>query len=276
MKIAQIAPLYESVPPKYYGGSERIVSYLTDELVRQVGERLGEGEGVLVFDPSAFAKSGQDSVGVGRQWCGRLGKVDNCQVAVYMGYVSRHEHALVDTRLFLPKAWALDPERRQKAGVPPEVRFRTRHQLCLEMLQHHGDHLPHAWITGDDEMGRPSWFRHRLDALGERYLLAVPSNTQIRDLQADPPAYAGRGRQPKRPWTGVEAWGAGRDEGDWTAVDVRDGAKRSVAGRGGQTARGGAHRETARRARRSLGRHSLQRPGPAPAQNRLLLVQCPS
>ena len=198
---------------------------LRNELVRQVGESLGDAEGVLVFDPSAFPKSGQDSVGVGRQWCGRLGKVDNCQVAVYMGYVSCQEHALVDMRLFLPKAWVLDPERRRKAGVPPNLRFRTRHQLGLEMLHQHGDQLPHTWITGDDEMGRPSWFRRRLDVLGERYLLAVPSNTQIRDLQAEPPPYSGRGRQPKRPWTGVEAWAAGRDESDWILLDVRDGAK---------------------------------------------------
>lgn len=198
---------------------------LRDELVRQVGETLGEAEGVLVFDPSAFAKSGRDSVGVARQWCGRLGKVDNCQVAVYMGYVSRHEHALVDTRLYLPKEWTKDKARRRKGGIPPHVRFRTRHQLCLDMLQQHGDQLPHAWITGDDEMGRPSWFRQRLDALGERYVLAVPSNTQIRDLQADPPPYSGRGRQPKRPWMGVEAWTAGRNEEEWTEVDVRDGSK---------------------------------------------------
>jgi SRSO17 transposase len=198
---------------------------LRDELVRQVGETLGDAEGVLVLDPSAFAKSGRDSVGVGRQWCGRLGKIDNCQVAVYLGYVSRHEHALVDTRLYLPKEWTKDKPRRQKAGIPADVRFHTRHQLGLEMLQQHGAILPHAWITGDDEMGRPSWFRRQLEALGERYLLAVPSNTQIRDLHVDPPPYSGRGRHPKRPWTGVNAWTAECDEGDWTVVDVRDGAK---------------------------------------------------
>jgi SRSO17 transposase len=198
---------------------------LRDELVRQVGHTLGEAQGVLVFDPSAFPKSGQDSVGVGRQWCGRLGKVENCQVAVYMGYVSRHEHALVDTRLFLPREWTKDQQRRQKVGIPSEVRFRTRHQLSLEMLQQHGELLPHTWITGDDEMGRPSWFRRRLETLGERYLLAVPSNTQIRDLQTDPPPYSGRGQHPKRPWTGVDAWATKQDEADWTSVDVRDGAK---------------------------------------------------
>ena len=159
---------------------------LRDEVVRQVSEQLGEEDGVIVFDPSGFPKSGRESVGVARQWCGRLGKVDNCQVAVCMGYVSSIEHALVDTRLFLPKEWTKDKERRKKAGVPKEIRFRTRHQLCLEMLTLHGGTLPHAWIAGDDEMGRPYWFRQRLDKLDEQCLLAVPSNAQIRDLQVEP------------------------------------------------------------------------------------------
>jgi SRSO17 transposase len=142
-----------------------------------------------------------------------------------MGYVSRHGHALVDERLYLPKEWATDMKRREKAGVPKEVRFRTRHQLCLEMLDQHGEKLPHSWITGDDEMGHPSWFRRALRDLGERYLLAVPSNTQVRDLQVDPPAYAGCGRKPNRPWTRVDKWIASLKRRDWTEVDVRDGAK---------------------------------------------------
>jgi SRSO17 transposase len=198
---------------------------LEEELVRQVGETLGKDDGVIVFDPSAFPKSGQESVGVRRQWCGRLGKVDNCQVAIYMGYVSRREHALVATRLYLPKEWATDKARRKKAGVPKEVRYRTRHQLCLEMLGAHGKKLLHAWITGDDEMGRPCWFRRRLDTLGERYLLAVASNTLVRDLETDPPPYAGFGRPPKRPWMRVDKWVASRRDDDWTEIDVRDGAK---------------------------------------------------
>ena len=142
---------------------------LRDELVGQVAQTLGDEDGVIVFDPSGFPKSGHESVGVSRQWCGRLGKVDNCQVAVYMGYVSRHEHALVDTRLFLPKEWTTDKKRCQKAGVPKGTRYRTRHQLCLEMLEMHGQILPHSWIAGDDELGRPYWFRRRLDRLNERF-----------------------------------------------------------------------------------------------------------
>jgi len=198
---------------------------LRDELVRQVGQTLGDEDGVLVFDPSGFPKSGRQSVGVARQWCGRLGKVDNCQVAIYMGYVSRHEHTLVDTRLYLPKEWTTDRKRCEKAGVPKGTRYRTRHQLCLEMLKAHGQVLPHSWIAGDDEMGRPYWFRRRLDRLDERYLLAVPSNTLIRDLEVDPPPYSGRGRQPKRPWTRVDNWTAASSEEVWTQIDVRDGAK---------------------------------------------------
>lgn len=198
---------------------------LRDELVQQVARALGDADGVLVFDPSAFPKSGDQSVGVARQWCGRLGKVDNCQVAIYLGYVSRHEHALVDTRLYLPKEWTTDRKRCQAAGVPRGTRYRTRHQLCLEMLQKHGPVLPHSWIAGDDEMGRPYWFRQRLDRLGERYLLAVPSNTLIRDLDADPPPAAGRGRSPKRPWVRVDAWQSAQPKSAWTQLEVRDGAK---------------------------------------------------
>jgi SRSO17 transposase len=198
---------------------------LRDELVRQVGQTLGDDDGVLVFDPSGFPKSGRQSVGVARQWCGRLGKVDNCQVAVYMGYVSRHEHALVDVRLYLPKEWTTDKQRCRKAGVPNGTRYRSRHQLCLEMLKTHGDLLPHSWIAGDDEMGRPYWFRRHLKRLGEQYLLAVPSNTLICDLEADPPAYSGRGRHPKRPWTRVDKWNMAHAEDEWTEIDVRDGAK---------------------------------------------------
>ena len=198
---------------------------LRRELVEQVGEQLGRDDGVIVFDPSGFPKSGKQSVGVARQWCGRLGKVDNCQVAIYMGYVSAKEHALVDMRLYMPKEWTKDKARREKAGVPKSVRYRTRHQLCLEMLEMRGDKLPHSWIAGDDEMGRPYAFRRRLDSLGERYLLAVPSNTLIRDLEADEPSYSGRGRYPKRPWQRVDKWLASLDKRAWTTIDVRDGSK---------------------------------------------------
>jgi SRSO17 transposase len=199
---------------------------LRQTLRDQVGQQLGQGDGVLVFDPSAFPKSGRESVGVARQWCGRLGKVDNCQVAIYLGYVSAHGHTLVDLRLYLPKEWTQDKARLQKAGVPKAHRgYRTRHQLALDMLEKNGPVLPHAWIAGDDEMGRPYWFRRRLAGLGERYLLAVPSNTLMRDLETAPPVSSGRGRRPQRPWHSVEQWSQALGDDAWQRIDVRDGSK---------------------------------------------------
>jgi len=198
---------------------------LLTELARQVGVAIGEADGVLVFDPSAFAKKGSASVGVQRQWCGRLGKLENCQVGVYLGYVSRVEHALVDVRLYVPAEWAKDKKRRRKCGVPKEVRFQTRHALALDMLGQQGALLPHAWIAGDDEMGRSNRFRGDLRALNERYLLAVPSNTLIRDGEAEPPPYGGRGQPPKTPFTRVDRWAAALPAGAWQTIEVRPGDK---------------------------------------------------
>jgi SRSO17 transposase len=213
---------------KFIGQADWDHQPLLTELVRQVGAELGQDDGVLVFDPSAFPKQGKESVGVQRQWCGRLGKIDNCQVGIYLGYVSRSEHALVDVRLYLPKQWAKRKRRRQKAGVPAAVRFRTRHELALEMLDERGPLLPHAWVSGDDELGRCSWFRQQLRARGEAYLLAVPSNTAVRDLVAPDPPYGGRGRRPLAPFTRVGRWGAALPEAAWTTVEVRDGEQGPV------------------------------------------------
>jgi SRSO17 transposase len=196
-----------------------------EELASQVGSELGQDDGVIVFDPSGHKKCGNDSVGVQRQWLGRLGKVDNGQVAIYMGYASRKEHGLVDTRLYLPKQWAKDKARRKKCGVPKQIRYQTRHELALDMLKNNGKYLPHSWIAGDDEMGRSSRFRRDLRALDEQYLLAVPSNSNIRDMEVEPPAYGGHGRPPKQPFQRVNVWRDSLDKKAWTRVDVRDGEK---------------------------------------------------
>jgi len=198
---------------------------LRPALTRQVAERLGHVEGVLGFDPAGFPKSGTASVGVARQWCGRLGKVDTCQVAVSLGYVSGAGHPLVDMRRYLPKAWTTDKARLDKAGVPHDQRgYRSRHQLALDLLQGRGTRLPHGWIAGDDELGRPYWFRRRLNGVGERYMLAVPGNTLIRALETAPPASSGRGRPLRPPWQRIEAGSAALDEGAWQRIDVRDGS----------------------------------------------------
>ena len=220
---------------KFIGQADWDHRPLLAELARQVGRELGETDGVLVFDPSAFPKKGTESVGVQRQWCGRLGKIDNCQVAVYLGYASRREHALVDVRLYLPQEWAKRRRRRRKAGVPDAVRFRTRHELALELLDERGPALPHAWVSGDDELGRCSWFRQELRTRQERYLLAVPSNTAVRDLTAPDPPQDGRGRPPRLPFTRVDGWCAGVPGPAWQTVEVRDGEKGPVLVQGART-----------------------------------------
>ena len=207
-------------------GQTGMIPPLRQELLHQVAHHLGQDDGVLVFDPPAFVKSGPESVGVARQWCGCLGKVDTCQVALYLGYVSGQGHTLVAMRLYPPKAWTQEKGRLDKPGVPTDrPGYRTRHQLALELLAHHGAALPHAWITGDDERGRPYWFRRRLAALGERYMPAVPGNTLMRDLETAPPTSRGRGRRPQRPWPRVDQWAQALDADAWRRVDVRDGAK---------------------------------------------------
>jgi SRSO17 transposase len=226
--VESIAYLHDEdrqILQKFIGQADWDHRPLFGELARQVGRELGEPDGVLVFDPSGFAKKGEASVGVQRQWCGRLGKIENCQVGIYLAYVSRREHALVDTRLYLSREWAGDRPRRRKAGVPKHIRFQTRHELAVQMLDEHGSVLPHAWVAGDDEMGRSTRFRQALREREEHYLLCVPSNTLIRDLEAPLPSYRGRGRHPQPPWQRVDVWAAARPAGAWQTVEVRDAEK---------------------------------------------------
>ncbi len=202
---------------------------LIQVLVGQVADRLGEPDGIIAFDPSSFPKRGTHSVGVKRQWCGHRGKVDSCQVGVFMGYVAEQDHALLDFRLYLPQEWARDERRRQECHVPLEVRYQTRQEQCLEMLDEWREQVPHGWLTGDDELGRHTRFRHELRERGERYVLGVPCNTTIRDLEALLPEYAGRGRRPKAPWQSVTQWRQGLDADAWRYLTVRDGEKGPVA-----------------------------------------------
>src|SRR5712664_3952467 len=228
-KIATLVDVERQVIQDFIGTAPWDHRPLVTVLVGQVAERLGEPDGIIAFDPSSFPKRGTHSVGVKRQWCGHRGKVDNCQVGVFMGYVSRDDHALLDFRLSLPEEWARDEQRRQECHVPPEVRYHTRHEQCLEMLEEWGEQVPHGWVTGDDELGRHTGFRQALRERGERYVLGVPCNTTIRDLEALPPAYQGRGRRPKAPWQSVTAWRKLLDPNAWRTFTVRDGEKGPVA-----------------------------------------------
>ena len=205
-QIAALVDVQRLVMQEFIGTASWDHRPLLKVLVGQVVDHLGEPDGIIAFDPSSFPKRGTHSLGVKRQWCGHRGKVDNCQVGVYMGYVSRCDHALLDFRFSLPEDWARDEHRRQACHVPEDVQYHTRHDQCLEMLDLWGEQVPHGWVTGDDELGRHTRFRRQLRQRGERYVLGVPCNTTIRDLEAPLPAYQGRGRPPKAPWHSVTAW----------------------------------------------------------------------
>ena len=226
--IATFVDVERQVMQEFIGTAPWDHRPLIQVLVGQVADRLGEPEGIIAFDPSSFPKRGSHSVGVKRQWCGHRGKVDNCRVGVFMGYVSDQEHALLDFRLSLPEEWVRDEPRRQECHVPEAVRYHTRHEQCLEMLDAWGDQVAHGWVTGDDALGRHTRFRHELRERGERYVLGVPCTTTMRDLEASLPAYQGRGRRPKSPWQSVTAWLQGLDAEAWTRLTVRDGEKGPV------------------------------------------------
>jgi SRSO17 transposase len=227
-KIAAFVDVERLVIQAFIGTTPWDHRPLIQVLVGQVGDQLGEPDGVLAFDPSSFPKRGMHAVGVKRQWCSHRGKVDNCQVGVFMGYVSRHDHAVLDFRLSLPEEWARDEQRRQACHVPEAVSYRTRHAQCLEMLDLWGEQVPHGWVTGDDELGRHTRFRHALRERGERSVLGVPCTTTVRDLEAPLPAYHGRGRRPKAPRHSVSAWRHALAPDGWTRWTVRDGEKGPV------------------------------------------------
>lgn len=198
-----------------------------EELRAHVREELGDVDGVLILDPSSFPKKGTESVGVKRQWCGRLGKQDNCQIGVFMSYESAKGHSLVDHRLYLPQEWTNDEERRTKCHVPADVEFMTTWQIADQMLVEHGAELPHRYVLADEEFGRVGEFRKRLQSRGEMYLLSVDCTTSFEDLQTPAPKWKGTGRPPtrRRPIQ-AEAWAKQRK--NWTRMRVRSGEKAPI------------------------------------------------
>ena len=148
-----------------------------------VADELGDPEGVLMFDETGFVKKGADSVGVARQYCGPLGKVENCQVGVFAGYASRQGYALVDKRLFLPEAWWTDAyaTRRTKCHVPDTLTFQSKPQLAAAMLHNivREGLLPFKYVVADCLYGNSPDFLDAVDAcVGVTTFVAVPSETR--------------------------------------------------------------------------------------------------
>jgi SRSO17 transposase len=147
---------------------------LRDEHLGEVLAGLGEEDAVLAIDETGFIKQGKKSVGVARQYCGASGKIDNCQVGVFLSWQTSKGHALIDRALYLPEAWAEDPQRRRVAGVPEEVAFAPKPTLACRMVERvlAAGARP-SWVVADAVYGADSKLRFALEQAEQPYVLAV-------------------------------------------------------------------------------------------------------
>jgi SRSO17 transposase len=147
------------------------------DLQTYVVEHLGHPDAVLIIDETGFLKKGTKSVGVKRQYTGTAGKRENCQIGVFLAYASPLGRTFLDRELYLPQEWATDIPRRQEAGVPEEVRFKTKPQLAQQMLERaRTAGVPAKWVCGDSVYGNTPKLREWLEENGQAYVLGVASN----------------------------------------------------------------------------------------------------
>lgn len=190
-----------------------------------VVERLGDPEAVLVVDETGFLKKGRHSAGVARQYSGTAGKVENCQVGVFLAYGGRKGQALIDRRLYLPEGWAADAGRRHAAKIPDDVPFLTKPAIAREMVARALDAgVPCGWVLGDAVYGADRRLRAMLEGRGKPYLLGIRGNDGLEaELGGDvgrhaPEALAGA--LPPRAWRRLSAGAGTKGERlfDWARV----------------------------------------------------------
>ncbi len=262
-----------------------------DDLRAYVAEHLGDRRAVLVVDETGFLKKGTKSAGVARQYSGTAGRIENCQVGVFLGYAGPKGHALLDRELYLPREWTGDPLRCAEAGIPPDVPFRTKPQLARAMLERAlTAGVPFRWVTGDEVYGGDVRLRVWLEAHDLPHVLAVkrneppwvntdrgPHQVAAEAIAAQIPAGAWRhlsagagskgprvyawARWPIRPWSDPE-------RGDWLLVrrslaDPTDRAYYVCYGpRGARSASWRGWPDCAGRSRRASGAPGRRGPGP--------------
>jgi SRSO17 transposase len=209
-------------------GSHWDADAVRDDLRAYVVEHLGDPSAVLVIDETGFLKKGSKSVGVKRQYSGTAGRIENCQIGVLLAYASPHGHACLDRELYLPEEWADDPARREEAGVPGEVTFRTKPELAQRMLERALDaDVPGAWVTGDEVYGGARRLRLWLEAAHQPFVLAIkrseplwvltergPLERSAADIAADSAPAA---------WASLSAGDGAKGPRlyDWTRVPIR-------------------------------------------------------
>ena len=205
-----------------------------DQVAREANEWLGgAAHSCFLVDESGFAKKGRHSVGVARQWNGRQGKVDNCQVGVFGALGKGHLATLTDLRLYLPKEWVDNPGRCRKAGVPErERRRRSKVQLALQMVCHQRElGVQFAWVGADGGYGKEPAFLRGLDAMGEVFVVDVHKDQRIYVQDPKPQIPPSNGPQRGRPRSRLQAqtnaqrvdeWIETLEPSDWQRVRLRD------------------------------------------------------
>ena len=184
---------------------------LRDALYAYVVAHLGDRDAVLVVDETGFLKKGTQSAGVARQYSGTAGKVENCQIGVFVAYASRLGQTLLDRALYLPASWTQDAARCQRAGIAPEVEFATKPELAKAMLERaFASGVPASWVVGDSVYGDARPLRLWLEGQAKAYVLAVSGKERV-EVQ---------GR-----WCSVHSVLAGLDEGAWQRLSAGSGSK---------------------------------------------------
>jgi SRSO17 transposase len=211
---------------------QAVIDQVALEADRSLG---GNRNSCLLIDESGFKKSGSHSVGVGRQWCGRLGKVENGQVGVFAALGRDRRVTLVDERLYLPEKWTDDPQRCEQAGIPKEFRcFKKKVALALEMVAHQRRiGVRFSWVGADGFYGNDPAFLRGVDAMGERFVVDVHCNQKI-FLENPKPTRkekkGKRGRKPTKleanaPAIRVDQWHSEQPDEAWKRVKVRDSSR---------------------------------------------------
>jgi len=194
-----------------------------DSLRGYLCEHLGEPNGVLVVDETGFLKQGKHSVGVKRQYSGTAGRVENCQIGVFLTYASQKGHSIRDRALYLPKEWTDDPERCRKAGVPEGTTFQTKPEQALTMLRSAQEaNVPFAWVTGDSVYGDFSGIRLYLEDIGKQYVMSVSGKTFVwRGMQQIRVSKI-MGQLPDNGWQRLSAGAGSKGEKvyDWLALPL--------------------------------------------------------
>jgi SRSO17 transposase len=206
---------------------------------RLVAESLGEADGVALIDESSVVKQGDNSVGVGAQYCGSVGKTANGQVGVHLGYASRKGYSLIEAQLFVLEEWfdEAHAEKRRQCGLPEDLVYQTKPEIGLKLLQaavKRGD-LPFFWVAADELYGDSPTFRDGVAEMGKCYFTEIKCNTPVWSVRPEVhvPAWKGHGRHPTqlrlfhpsdRP-TQVNQLAAGIPKAGWTRAIIKEGSK---------------------------------------------------